>query len=105
MVRPLAGTILPIQPWRNVPRSITILVMNVTLTVTGGPHEGRVSEFREHDTLVVGRSDDAQFRLPFKDRTLSRVHFMIEVNPPWCRLMDMASTNGTFVNGRRVAVA
>ena len=27
---------------------------------------------------------------------------MVEVNPPLCRLMDMASTNGTFVNGRKV---
>ena len=76
--------------------------MRVTLTVTEGPHRGEVFEFREHDTFLVGRSSEAQFRLPFKDKTLSRVHFMVEVNPPRCRLMDMGSTNGTFVNGRRV---
>jgi serine/threonine-protein kinase len=27
---------------------------------------------------------------------------MVEVNPPYCRLMDMGSTNGTYVNGQRV---
>jgi pSer/pThr/pTyr-binding forkhead associated (FHA) protein len=77
--------------------------MRVTLTVTGGPHQGQVFAFHEHDTFIVGRSQDAQFRLPLKDKTLSRIHFMVEVNPPCCRLMDMASTNGTRVNGQKVA--
>ena len=79
--------------------------MRIVLNVTGGPHEGEAFAFDEHDTFLVGRSDSAQFRLPFKDKALSRVHFLVEVNPPKCRLMDMASTNGTFVNGRRVAAA
>src|SRR6266446_2278564 len=77
--------------------------MKVTLTVTAGPHEGQAFEFREHDTFIVGRSKDARFRLPFKDKTFSRFHFMVEVNPPSCRLMDMASTNGTSVNGTKVS--
>jgi eukaryotic-like serine/threonine-protein kinase len=78
--------------------------MIVTLTVTEGPHQGQVFEFREHDTFIVGRSKDAHFRLPIKDKTLSRFHFMVEVNPPCCRLMDMASRNGTLVNGLKVSV-
>src|SRR5439155_15047366 len=48
------------------------------------------------------RSKRAHFRLPSKDRYFSRVHFLVEVNPPQCRLMDMGSRNGTYVNGRRV---
>ena len=76
----------------------------MTLTVTDGPHTGQVFSFREHDTFIVGRSKDAHFRLPFKDKTFSRFHFMIEVNPPCCRLIDMASRNGTRVNGRKVSV-
>jgi serine/threonine-protein kinase len=72
--------------------------------VTEGPHRGQAFEFREHDTFMVGRSKDAHFRLPFKDKTLSRFHFMVEVNPPSCRLMDMASRNGTLVNGLKVSV-
>jgi serine/threonine-protein kinase len=78
--------------------------MIVTLTVTEGPHSGQVFAFREHDTFIVERSQDAHFRLPMKDKTFSRFHFMIEVNPPFCRLIDMASRNGTRVNGRKVSV-
>src|SRR5437667_8374835 len=76
--------------------------MRVTLTVTGGPHEGQTFSFSGHDTFLVGRSKRAHFRLPAKDRYFSRVHFLVEVNPPQCRLMDMGSRNGTYVNGRRV---
>jgi hypothetical protein len=76
--------------------------MKVMLTVTEGPHQGRSFTFQAHDTFIVGRSKDAHFRLPLKDKYFSRIHFMVEVNPPYCRLMDMASTNGTFVNGQKV---
>ncbi len=79
--------------------------MQVHLTVTEGPHQGRVFVFEEHDNFIVGRSKRAQFRLPLKDKRLSRVHFMIEVNPPHCRLMDLCSTNGTLVNGKKAQAA
>src|SRR4051812_33932830 len=76
--------------------------MKVTLSVIEGPHQGAAFEFRDHDAFLVGRSPEVQFRLPLKDKTLSRVHFLVEVNPPSCRLMDMASTNGVRVNGKKI---
>ena len=76
--------------------------MRITLTVTEGPHQGQVFVFDGHDTFLVGRSKRAHFRLPAKDRYFSRIHFLIETNPPSCRLMDMSSSNGTYVNDRRV---
>jgi eukaryotic-like serine/threonine-protein kinase len=76
--------------------------MRITLTVTEGPHQGQVFVFDGHDTFLVGRSKRAHFRLATKDRYFSRVHFLVEVNPPNCRLMDMSSSNGTHVNGKRV---
>ncbi len=76
--------------------------MRITLTVTEGPHQGQVFTFDGHDTFLVGRSKRAHFRLPSKDRYFSRIHFLVEVNPPHCRLMDMSSSNGTYVNGHRV---
>src|SRR5436190_1987182 len=79
--------------------------MLITLTVTEGPHKGQVFTFAGHDTFLVGRSNRAHFRLPSKDKYFSRVHFMMEVNPPQCRLMDMGSRNGTYVNGKRVQAA
>ena len=79
--------------------------MRINLTVKAGPHEGEVFEFSERANFIVGRSERAHFRLPVKDNSISRIHFMIEMNPPQCRLTDMESTNGTLVNGRKVATA
>jgi serine/threonine-protein kinase len=88
-----AATILPGQP------------MRVTLTVTAGPHKGQTFTFVGHDTFLVGRSQRAHFRLAAKDRFFSRIHFMVEVNPPNCRLIDMGSRNGTQVNDNKVETA
>ena len=77
--------------------------MKVTLDVIEGPHQGRTFQFAEHDTFIVGRARYAHFHLPAKDQYFSRAHFLLEVNPPLCRLMDMASTNGTFVNDEKVS--
>ncbi len=74
--------------------------LRISLTVTAGPHKGKMFTFIGHDTFVVGRSKRAHFQLPHKDRYFSRIHFLVEVNPPHCRLMDMASRNGTAVNGQ-----
>jgi serine/threonine-protein kinase len=79
--------------------------MRIILTVTAGPHEGRTFHFDGHDTFIVGRSKRAHFRLPVKDRYFSRIHFMVEVNPPHCRLLDLGSRNGTHLNGNRVSTA
>jgi serine/threonine-protein kinase len=76
--------------------------MRVTLTVIAGPHAGTEFTFDRHDTFLVGRSRHAHFQLPEKDRYFSRIHFMMEVNPPQCRLIDMGSHNGTYVNGQRM---
>lgn len=76
--------------------------MKVFLKVTRGPHKGRSFEFAQHDMFLVGRSVRSHFRLSIKDGYFSRFHFMVEVNPPVCRLVDMGSTNGTFVNDTAV---
>src|SRR5262249_14839412 len=63
--------------------------------------QGREFTFREHDTFLVGRSADVHFSLP-DDPYLSRLHFLIEVNPPLCYLQDLGSHNGTLLNGEKV---
>jgi serine/threonine-protein kinase len=79
--------------------------MRIILTVTAGPNKGRKFHFGGHDTFVVGRSPQAHFKVPAKDRFFSRVHFLVEVNPPHCRLVDLGSRNGTFVNDQKVTVS
>jgi serine/threonine-protein kinase len=76
--------------------------MRITLQVTEGPHQGQVFCFDEHSTFIVGRSKRANLRLPPRDKYFSRIHFLVEVNPPHCRLVDLGSRNGTHVNGVRV---
>jgi serine/threonine-protein kinase len=76
--------------------------MRITLTVTEGPHQGRVFTFSGHDTFLVGRAKHAHFQLPGTDRYFSRVHFLVETNPPQCCVMDLGSRNGTYVNGQKV---
>src|SRR5437899_1015315 len=78
--------------------------MEITLSVVDGPHQGAVFKLTGHETFLVGRSKHAHFQLPSKDKYFSRIHFMLEVNPPQCRLVDMGSHNGTYVNGQRVAM-
>ncbi|MEP6704206.1 MAG: FHA domain-containing serine/threonine-protein kinase, partial [Acidobacteriota bacterium] len=78
--------------------------MRVTLHVVAGPQTGRDFTFDQHDTFMIGRSEDAQFCLP-QDRFFSRHHCILEIAPPQCFLRDLGSTNGTFVNGIRVETA
>ncbi len=78
--------------------------MRVSLNVVAGPQTGRSFAFDQHDTFMIGRSEDSQFCLP-QDRFFSRHHCLIEIAPPQAFLRDLSSTNGTFVNGLRVDTA
>src|SRR5262245_19241960 len=75
--------------------------MRVILDVLEGPRKGRTFIFDRHDTFIVGRSRFVHCPMP-EDSALSRDHFLIEINPPRCEIRDLGSTNGTFVNERRV---
>ncbi|MCI0701037.1 MAG: protein kinase [Planctomycetia bacterium] len=79
--------------------------MQVKLTVTAGPHTGREFVFDRHDTFLVGRSKDAHFQLSYDDPYFSRRHFLMEVNPPRVRVVDLNSRNGIVVNGQKVRTA
>lgn len=74
------------------------------MRVISGPQTGRVFTFDQHDTFMIGRSEDAHFCLP-QDRFFSRHHCILEIAPPQCFLRDLGSLNGTFVNGFRVETA
>lgn len=78
--------------------------MRVTLHVVAGPQTGRDFTFDQHDTFMIGRSEDSQFCLPH-DRYFSRHHCILEIAPPQAFLRDLRSTNGTYVNGMRVETA
>ncbi|HYG75066.1 MAG TPA: FHA domain-containing serine/threonine-protein kinase [Planctomycetota bacterium] len=74
--------------------------MKVTLTVTAGPARGQTFVFDQPDCFLFGRTKDARVSLP-NDPYVSRQHFLLEVCPPNCRITDLESKNGTFVNNVR----
>jgi len=78
--------------------------MQVDLRVLAGPYHGRVFCFTQTDTFLIGRSNDAHLCLT-DDKFFSRHHCLLEITPPHCFLRDLGSTNGTFVNGKRVSEA
>src|SRR5262245_66091567 len=77
--------------------------LTVTLTMANGPLVGQAYEFREPAVYVLGRAAECYPRLadalPYKD--VSRRHCLLSVHLPELRLLDLGSTNGTFVNGTR----
>lgn len=76
--------------------------MFVVLRVITGPRQGEVFRLDRNETFVVGRSRKAHLRFAQDDPYFSRMHFLVDANPPACRLVDLGSRNGTMVNGQKV---
>jgi serine/threonine-protein kinase len=73
--------------------------MKVILEVIKGPEVGRVFEFTQPDTFIVGRAKDAHFRLSNEDPYIGRRHFMLEISPPKVMFKEFALvTNPTLIN-------
>jgi serine/threonine-protein kinase len=76
--------------------------MLVQLHALAGPNQGHTVAFDRNDTFVVGRSARSTVHLPKRDPYLSRFHFLVEVHPPHCRVVDLGSRNGIRVNDAKV---
>lgn len=78
--------------------------MAVVLQVTDGPGKGRSFTFDKYDVLLLGRSGRCHCCIG-DDLECSRVHLLVEINPPHCNVRDLGSKNGTFVNDNRTIEA
>ena len=60
--------------------------------------------FKERTICIIGRHQNCHLRLPSdkKHRTISRYHCILDINPPYVRLRDFGSTNGTYINGKKI---
>ncbi len=76
----------------------------VVLKVARGWFEGKEYAFRDHTVCTIGRSSDCVVQLPNNPGHLdvSRHHCAIVVDPPFVRVRDLGSKNGTYVNGEIV---
>lgn len=70
-----------------------------SLIIIDGSDSGQVYKLTT-SAVSVGRGSNANIRL--NDKTVSRKHFLLEVNPSHVTLIDLQSSNGTYVNGDRV---
>jgi len=70
------------------------------IRVRTGFEEGEVYPLFENREVTVGRSPTNNIFV--RDKNVSRVHCQIVVTEDGCMLTDLQSTNGTFVNGKRV---
>ena len=71
----------------------------VKLIVQRGPNAGQVFTLNEL-FQTIGRAAGCDIHIP--DQTLSRQHARIRVTANGCVVEDLASTNGTYVNGQRI---
>jgi DNA-binding NtrC family response regulator len=69
------------------------------LVVIEGPDRGRtlVLDPDGAHRLLVGTSPASALKL--LDPTVSRRHLAVEIDPPRCRVTDLGSTNGTWLDG------
>jgi hypothetical protein len=75
--------------------------MVVILEAVSGPVAGRRVEIRAGTILRIGRTTKSDYAIA-EDSYLSGLHFAVECDGTQCRVRDMGSSNGTFVNGSRV---
>ena len=74
----------------------------LVLTVIQGPEKGRRFELPDHEPQQIGRSGES---LPLSDKTISRRHAELTPDGGKWVLRDLGSSNGTYVNGVRLATA
>jgi hypothetical protein len=78
--------------------------MVVVLHAVSGPVTGRRIEVRSGSILRIGRTPRADHVIA-EDSYLSSQHFALECDRSQCRVRDLGSSNGTFLNGDRVVDA
>jgi pSer/pThr/pTyr-binding forkhead associated (FHA) protein len=78
--------------------------MKLLLELRSGPTTGTKIPLNPGKPLRIGRNPKADHSFP-DDKLMSSLHFAIEYGEKGCRLLDLQSSNGTFLNGARVKEA
>ncbi|MDA0140895.1 FHA domain-containing protein [Solirubrobacter deserti] len=74
----------------------------VRLVVLDGPDSGREFPLAGAIAIAIGRDDTAG--IVIEDDQVSRRHALVTVFEDGARVNDLNSTNGTWVNGARIAL-
>ena len=74
----------------------------IALNILNGPRAGHKIWLKPRQWVVVGRTELSDFSIS-SDPTLSQTHFRLNYpNADDCRLEDLRSTNGTYVNEKPI---
>jgi hypothetical protein len=76
--------------------------VRVTLDILDGPSAGQRLMLEPGQTVLIGRASWAELSVP-TDSHMSGRHFTVECDEFRCTLRDFKGSNGTHVNGGRVA--
>src|SRR5271166_1462431 len=77
------------------------MAIHMVLEIQEGPMAGDRTRVPESGSVRVGRSRSMDLSLPH-DRTMSGEHFVVEFAKGGCRVRDLKSRNGTFLNEKRI---
>ena len=72
----------------------------IIIEITEGVQAGQKYEYTEPNRVFIRRQDDCGIVLP--EKTVSRYHCILSINPPTVRLQDFGSLNGTYINGKKI---
>jgi len=78
--------------------------MQILLEICSGTDVGAQLPLAPDRPVRFGRTEKADHVFP-DDKQMSSLHFAVEYNERGCRLLDLNSSNGTFLNGARVKEA
>ena len=73
----------------------------IVVLVASGPLKGHKYFVKSDSKILIGRSEEANIRIGYDD-FCSRRHAVIYWEGDSCFIKDLDSTNGTFVNNRRI---
>src|SRR5690242_19170329 len=82
-----------------ISRGKTLEVRSVELVVVDGPDRGKRVRVAQGTARIGSGAGNA---LCLADPTVSRLHCEVSISPAGVTLRDRGSTNGTFLEGRRV---
>lgn len=76
---------------------------SITLRILNGPRVGHRLFLKSLQRMQIGRTEYSDVAFP-NDAMLSQTHFRVSLpRGGSCRIEDLGSTNGTYVNGNPVA--
>lgn len=79
--------------------------MGLILEIKNAAMAGKVIALRTGESVTVGRAGGQAQCVVAEDTSMSRLHFAVECGKNGTRVADRGSSNGTYLNGRKIQEA